>query len=297
MVMNYGSSWLGQLGPSVLGLAPIVGNVMCGVLILLSGWWISRRIAYSVGLGLKRLSVDALVASSLATASLWATRCVAITMMLGQFGIQMASIAAVFGAASLAVGLALQGTLQNTAAGLMLLLLRPFRVGDLIEVDSGICGTVRHVGVFSTEIARLDGVTVFVPNARLWGASIHNLTVGGRRRLDVSVGIGYADSISDARSVIEQVLSGESMLLTDTAPVVLVREYGDSAVVLTVRAWVHPKDFAVAGSRILELVKPALLEAGCSIPYPVREVRITSHVQGPPLPHIGERRERVHLEE
>lgn len=213
------------------------------------------------------------------TVTLWLIRAVVAVVALGQLGVQTASILAVFGAAGLAIGLALQGTLQNIAAGFMLMALRPFKVNDLIELDgSHAMGNVNHVGLFATEITRIDGIRLFMPNSKIWGAAICNYTANGVRRMDIAIGLSYDSPIPQAMEAVTALLADEAALLPAYAPVIAVDDYAESSVTLKIRVWTRPEDYWAARWRILLNVRPALEAIGCSFPYPTREIRIAGTV-------------------
>ena len=162
-------------------------DILMALLILAVGWWMSNRVANTLRRALGRTNADATLTPVLASLALWAIRVIAIVAALGKFGIAAASILTVLGAAGLAIGLALQGTLQNIAAGLMLLLLRPFRVGDYIEGVGTTAGTVNEIGLFTTRLTKNDGVIMFVPNSTIWANPVTNYSANERRRVVLNV--------------------------------------------------------------------------------------------------------------
>jgi small conductance mechanosensitive channel len=173
------------------------------------------------------------------------------------------------------VGLALQGTLANFSAGVMLLVFRPFRVGDFVEC-AGTAGSVKEIGVFSTLLATPDNVAIVVPNAGIFGAVIKNYSANDTRRNDLVIGISYDDDIAKAVAVMQQVLSADERVLRDPEPVVAVAELGDSSVNLVVRPWCSSDDYWALRFDLTRRLKEALEESGCSIPYPQRDVHLQS---------------------
>ena len=159
----------------------------------------------------------------------WLTMAFVVVAVLGLFGIPTASLVAVLGAAGLAVGLALQGTLSHFAAGVMLLVFRPFRVGDLVEVGGDV-GKVKEIGIFSTVLNTTDNVRTIIPNAEVWGKPIKNYTANDTRRIDMVIGVGYGDDLSVAKETIERVVSADERVLADPEPQVAVSNLGDSSV-------------------------------------------------------------------
>ncbi|MBD3220463.1 mechanosensitive ion channel [bacterium] len=194
-----------------------------------------------------------------------------IVAVLGSFGVQTASIVAVIGAASFAVGLALQGSLSNFAAGVMILLFRPFKVGDWVEV-AGVSGGVKSIAIFSTTLATADNVRIEVPNSKIYGDIIKNYAGYDTRRIDMVVGIGYGDDMARAIEVITGVLKADERVLAEPAPQVAVAEMGDSSVNLVVRPWVKGSDYWGARFDLTQGIKAALDENGIEIPFPQRVV-------------------------
>ena len=200
---------------------------------------------------------------------------VVLVAALGIVGIQTASLLAVFGAAGLAVGLALQGTLSNFAAGVMLLLFRPFHVGHYIEAG-GTAGSVVAIGLFVTTLNTPDNVQILVPNAAVWGGTIKNYAANETRRNDLTVGISYADDIGRAIKIVLDVLAADSRVLAEPASLVAVSELADSSVNLVVRPWCKSADYWAVRFDLLRLIKEALEQGGVSIPFPQRDVHIVS---------------------
>jgi len=193
--------------------------------------------------------------------------------VLGLFGIETTSLVAVLGTAGLAVGLAIQGTLANFASGVMLLLFRPFRIGDYIDA-AGVAGTVSEIGLFSTTLHTPDNVKIIVPNSGIFGATIKNFSANDTRRNDIVLGISYDDDISDAIAVVTTVLSKDSRVLSDPEPIVAVSELSDSAVNLVVRPWCRKDDYWSLRFDLIRRFKEELEQNGCSIPYPQRDVHL-----------------------
>ncbi len=194
-----------------------------------------------------------------------------VILVLAEFGIQTASIITVLGAAGLAIGLALQGTLQNVAAGLMLLFIRPFKVGDAIECAAG-TGTVDEIGMFMTRMHTAQGLYIAVPNSRVWSDSIVNYSTRPRRRIDLLIGISYDDDIDDARKLILGLATKDERVIGEPGPIVVVKNLGDSSVDLELRAWVKRQDYWDVRFELTRAAKYALDKAGISIPYPHRQI-------------------------
>ena len=188
-------------------------------------------------------------------------------------GVPTTSFLAVLGAAGLAVGLAMQGTLSNVAAGVVLLIFRPFRVGDFIDAG-GVAGTVEVLGLFTTKLNTPDNVHIVVPNSAINGGTIKNFSHNQTRRNDLVVGISYDDDIALAIQTIRAVLDAEDRVLKDPEPVVAVSEMADSSVNLVVRPWCNASDYWVLRWDLIRSIKESLEAAGCTIPYPQRDVYV-----------------------
>lgn len=192
---------------------------------------------------------------------------------LAQLGVQTTSVLAVLGAAGLAIGLALQGTLSNIAAGIMLLWLRPFGVGDYIETSNA-AGTVNEVGLFVTHLTSFDGIYRFVPNSELWNTTLVNYSRNLTRMTNLEVGIGYSSDIEKAKQILIDLANSDDRVVKDPAPVVFVENLGDSAVVLRYRVWIGTADYWATQRYLLEDAKRRLEAAGIEIPFPQRVVHL-----------------------
>jgi small conductance mechanosensitive channel len=194
-----------------------------------------------------------------------------IIAALQRFGVEATGLVAVFGAAGLAIGLALQGTLSNVAAGVMLLMFRPFKIGDFVDTG-GKVGTVKEVGLFTTELATGDNVKVIVPNGQTWGSAISNFSANPTRRVDLMMGIDYGDNIDTAMATINRVIGEESRALTDPESTVAVAELADSSVNIVVRVWVNSADYWGVRWDLTKKLKEQLEADGISIPFPQQTV-------------------------
>ena len=183
------------------------------------------------------------------------------------------------GAAGLAVGLALQGSLGNFAAGVLMIIFKPFKVGDFIE-GAGVAGIVEHIEIFTTQLKTPDNKTIIVPNAKLTGDNITNFTVKGTRRVDFVFGIGYGDDIDKARGIIKEIIDKDERVMKEPEPVIVVSELGDSSVNFTVRAWTSAGDYWSFYFDTIENVKKQFDAQGVSIPFPQRDVHIYEHKKG-----------------
>lgn len=193
--------------------------------------------------------------------------------VLSQFGVQTASIIAVLGASVLAIGLALQGTLSNVAAGAMLLILRPFKVGDAVSIG-GTTGVVDSIGLFTTEMHTFDNIGVSMPNSRVWGNEIQNMNKFEIRRVDMEFGIGYDDDMDKAISIINEVLGADERVLPEPEPLLAIGSLGDSCVNIRVRPWTRTPDVWPLRYDIIKKVKEEFDVNDISIPYPQRDVHM-----------------------
>ena len=198
---------------------------------------------------------------------------------LGQLGVQTTSFVAVIGAAGLAIGLALQGSLSNFAAGFLMIIFRPFKVGDFIE-GAGTSGTVEHIQIFTTQLKTPDNKTVIIPNAALTADNIVNWSTKGTRRVDMVAGIGYDDDIDKARQVLADIIAEDNRILKDPAPLIAVNELADSSVNFVVRPWVNAADYWGVYFDVTEKIKKRFDEAGLNIPYPQQDVHVYQHQSG-----------------
>ena len=195
---------------------------------------------------------------------------------MNQLGIQTTSFVALLGAAGLAIGLALQGSLSNFAAGFLMILFRPFKVGDYIEA-AGTAGTVEEIQIFTTALRTPDNKLVIVPNAKLTADNIVNWSAKGTRRVDMVFGIGYGDDIDRARSVIREIIEADPRVLKDPAPLVALWQLGESSVDFVARPWVKSADYWSVWFDTTEKVKKAFDAEGISIPFPQRDVHVYQH--------------------
>jgi len=249
-------------------------DVVAAVAILVVGWLIARwaavltrRIAERTG------RLDRTVTNLLARLARWTVLAFTLIAVLGRFGVQTASLVALLGAAGLAIGLALQGALSNVAAGVMLIALRPFNVGDAVDI-AGISGVVDDMNLFATGLTGFDGVPQHVPNGNIWGKAIKNFSQADRRRNDLVVGIGYGDDIGAALEVVQGLLAGEARVLDEPAPLVAVQSLGDSSVNLLMRYWTLAADFYATQLDLTRAVKEHFDAGGISIPFPQRDLHL-----------------------
>jgi len=249
-------------------------DILGAIALLVIGWNIASWIQRAVARALDRIpQMDATLKPFIARLVWWIIIVFVLVAVLNQFGVHTTSIIAVLGAAGLAIGLALQGTLANVAAGVMLLILRPFNVGDYVDAG-GDAGTVIEIGLFNTELRTFDGLCRMIPNAKIWGNTITNFSRNPTRRIDVPVGISYGDDVNGAMAVLLDMLKADARILDDPAPEVMVKELADSAVVINLRCWARIDDFWAAHWDVNRNAKLALDAAGYTIPFPQRDLHI-----------------------
>lgn len=247
-------------------------SVIGAILLLIVGFIIASQIRRGVYAGIKKTKHgDETLARFISKVARYGVLVVVFVMVLSQFGVQTASIIAAMGAAGLAIGLALQGTLQNVAAGLVLLLLRPFRVGDYVDCGE-VSGVVQEIGLFATEFKTLEGLYVLAPNSSVWGTPVKNYNRHNVRRFDLTIGIGYSDNIDLAMNTMRDLVAKHALVLSDPEPYLFVDSLGDSAVGVTCRVWIKTADWWPTSRQLTKDAKEAFDKAGLSIPFPQRDV-------------------------
>ena len=252
-------------------------DVLGAIAILIIGWTIAGWAKSGTQRALSRVSwMDNTLRPIFASMVRYLVMIITLIAVLNQFGVETTSIIAVLGAAGLAIGLALQGTLSNVAAGVMLLFLRPFRVGDYVTA-AGVGGTVKEVGLFATELATPDNVYISVPNSSIFSSSISNFSRHATRRLDIGVGISYGANLNQALEVLRGVIDTDGRALDDPAPEIMVMELADNAVTLNMRFWVNASDFWPCKFAVTKAVNEALDAAGIEIPFPQRVVHLQNN--------------------
>lgn len=260
--------WIETQGPSVLAA---FGILVGGYLVALLARRILRRV-------LARSRVDTTVTAFVAGLTYFAILGMAIVAMLGKFGVETASFVALFGAVAFAIGFALQGALANFAAGLIILILRPYKVGDFITAG-GTAGTVREIQLFSTSLTTPDNLHAMIPNGKIGSDIITNHSTFDVRPLDLAIGISYGASIQEAVRVLEGVLTSDPRVLADPAPQVLVTGLEPTCVRLLVRGWVKRMaegDFGVMRFELTRRVKETLDASGFEVPMPAQVVHLQS---------------------
>jgi len=246
-------------------------NFLGALLIFFIGRWVAKSVSSLLRKALSKAKVDVTLVSFIDNLAYTAMLVFIVIAALAEVGVQTASVVAVLGADGLAVGLALQGSLANFASGVLLLVFKPFRVGDYVEI-SGVGGTVQAIHVFNTVLNDPNNIRIIVPNGQVTSGNILNYTINGTRRIDLTASVSYDDDLRKARQVIENVLAAESRILPDPAPQVEVKAMADSSVDFAVRPWVKVDDYWPVYFALTEGLKTALEENGMTIPFTTQEI-------------------------
>ena len=258
----------------IKGLIIVYGSrVILAVVVLIIGLWIIKRIVKLAAKAMHNREVDESLRPFLRSIISALLKIMLIISVAGMIGIQVTSFIAVLGAAGLAVGLALQGSLANFAGGVLILLLKPFKVGDFVDTGTH-SGTVREIQIFYTYITTTQNQEIIVPNGSLSNNAIKNYSFHETRRLDMSFGIGYNDDIDLAKSILDKIVKEDSRFLTDKVHDIFVEELADSKVNIHLRAWLNSADFWDVSNNLNEKVKKAYDAQNISIPFPQRDIHI-----------------------
>lgn len=256
-----------------LYLVPWGINLALALVIFIVGRWIAKGICNLVRRLMNKAKMDEILTSFISNILYTALLVIVIIAALDKLGVNTSSILALFAAAGLAVGLALKDSLSSFAAGVMLVLFKPFRSGDLIEA-AGITGIVEQLRIFSTVLATLDNREITIPNSQIYGGTIINYSARNTRRIDMVFGISYEDNIKKAKALIEETINEDQRILRNPEPTIMLMELADSSVNLAVRPWVNPNDYWAVRSDLMEKVKEKFDANGISIPFPQRDVHL-----------------------
>jgi small conductance mechanosensitive channel len=251
-------------------------KLLLAIITLIIGLWIIKFFIKGIGRAMERGKVETTLHKFLLGLISVILKVMLIISVASMIGIQMTSFIAVLGAAGLAVGLALQGSLANFAGGVLILFFKPYKIGDFIDA-SGFMGTVKEIQIFNTILKTVDNKTIIIPNGTLSNASITNFSTEPTRRVDMTFGIGYSDDIQKAKGILESLLKSDSRVLNDPAYMIVVSELADSSVNLVVRAWCNSADYWGIYFSMQEKVKLEFDKQGISIPFPQRDVHVYNH--------------------
>ena len=248
-------------------------KILGGIAMLIAGWILARLVRRSLRKFFERTAFDETLEVFLTNLVYWMVLIFVFVAVLRLVGFETTSMIAVLGAVGFALGLAMQGTLSNFSAGVMLLIFRPFKVGDFVEAG-GISATVTEIGIFDTTLNTGDNIRVTAPNSEIYGKVIKNYSYNDTRRIDMVIGISYDDDIQVAVDTIRRVLGGDSRVLQNPEPLVAVSELGDSSVDLVVRPWCLRQDYSGLRFDLNRRLKEQLENCGCNLPYPQRDVHL-----------------------
>ncbi len=251
-------------------------KLLLAIITLLVGLWIIKAMTKGIRKGMDKRNMDATLKPFVVGLFSIILKIMLLISVVGMVGVQMSSFIAILAAAGLAVGMALSGTLQNFAGGVMILIFKPFKVGDLLEAQ-GYLGVVHEIQLFNTILVSLDNKTIIIPNGGLSTGSMVNYSTQPTRRADMTFGIGYADDIDKAKSILNGLLANHDKVLKDPAHFIAVSELADSSVNFTVRAWVNAADYWEVFFYMQETVKKEFDKNNIGIPFPQRDVHVYNH--------------------
>lgn len=257
-----------------IGMAIEYGpQLILAIVVLIIGLWIIGKVVRLVQAGLNKSGTDETLAKFLCSLTSIILKALLFISVAGMVGIETTSFIAILGAAGLAIGLALQGSLANFAGGVLILLFRPYKVGDFVDAQ-GVAGTVFEIQIFNTIIKTPDNKRIIVPNGAISNGIITNFSAEETRRVDFVFGIGYDDDIAKAKATLQRIMSEDSRIHSDPEPFVALGELADSSVNFTVRVWVNAADYWGVFFDTTEKVKLVFDEEGISIPYPQTDVHL-----------------------
>ena len=262
-----------QLNVLVEGASKFGLQIVAAIAVFVIGRWLARRISNLIERGLTRAETDPALVSFFRNIVYFGLLVLVIIAAVGQLGVQTTSFIAILGAAGLAVGLALQGSLANFAAGVLMIIFRPFKSGDFVEA-AGTAGVVEEIQLFTTTMRTPDNKTIIIPNAQVTSGTITNYSARDTRRLDLVFGVSYTDDLDKVKRVIGEVLADEPRLLKDPEPLVGLLELGDSSVNFAVRPWVNSSEYWPVFFDLQEAMKKRFDKEGISIPFPQRDVHL-----------------------
>lgn len=261
-------STLGQI------VADFGTKLLAAIAIWIVGFWLANKIVASINFAMQKHKVDPTLHSFTISFLNITFKAFVFIIILTTMGVQMTSIVAVLGAASLAIGMALSGTLQNIAGGMVILVFKPFRVGDTIITADGKTGVVKKIMIFTTQINTFDNQVLFVPNGTLSNGIITNLSMGKNRRTDLTVAISYGDDVNRAREVATKILSSDKRILKDPQPVTVLDSLDDSSVTLIIRYWTKYSDLLATRADILEKIYKEFPKHKLNFPFPQMDVHV-----------------------
>lgn len=248
-------------------------KLITALAIFFIGKWLAHLARKGVRRAMVRAHVDEVLVGFLSSLMFYALMVAVLISAIGQVGVQTTSFVAILGAAGLAIGFALQGSLANLAAGVLLILFRPFKVGDFVTAG-GVSGIIEEIGILFTQMRTPDNCRIILPNSKGLGSEIINFAANPTRRVDMVFGIGYGDDIDKAKAILKELIAKDDRVLAEPAPLIAVSELGDSSVNFIVRPWVKKEDYWALFWEMQENVKKRFDAEGVSIPFPQRDVHL-----------------------
>jgi len=268
---------LNTILPKLQELITLYGlKVIAAAVIFIVGRWVAKGLKRLIVRALIKGKVDETLVSFFGHLTYFTLLAFIIIAALNQLGIQTTSFIAILGAAGLAVGLALQGSLANFAAGILMIIFRPFRVGDYVE-GGGTAGIVEEIQIFTTKLRTPDNKSIIIPNAKITGDNIVNYSAKDSRRMDMIVGVSYDDDYDQVKEVLQDILAKDGRILEEPAPTIGIVEFGDNSVNFAFRPWVKTAEYWDVYFALTEAIKKRFDEEGITIPYPQRDVHLFEH--------------------
>ncbi|WP_257667444.1 mechanosensitive ion channel family protein [Parapedobacter tibetensis] len=266
-----------KFAEAAIEFAPRIATaVLSAIIILLIGLWVISLIRRLTNKIFEKRNLDRSLRTFLSNLINWTLKILLFIVVVSQLGVQTSAFIALIGAGGLAIGLALQGSLANFAGGVLILTLRPFRVGDFISTSSGTSGSVVAIDIFSTKLNTPQNQRIVIPNGELSNSSITNFTALGTRRTWFDIGVSYGANLKEAKEILTKVVTNNEFAFKEPAPQIMVTELGDSAVNLSVRVTTSNENFWVMHEQLIIDCKEALDKAGIEIPFPQRDVHVYS---------------------
>jgi small conductance mechanosensitive channel len=248
-------------------------RLISAAIIFVVGWTVIKLIKKLIMRIMVKREMEPTLSKFLADILIWTLKILLFVTVISRLGVENSSFVAIIGAAGLAVGLSLQGSLSNFAGGVLIIMFKPFKVGDFIEAQ-GVMGTVKQIQIFVTQLSTVGNQVIFVPNGVLSNGTIINYTYASTRRADLTVGISYSSNIKRAKEIAMEVMEKHPMVLKDPVPIVLVKDLAESSINLAVRPWAELSDFFEMRSDVLEQIKNEFDANGITIPFPQRDIHI-----------------------
>lgn len=248
-------------------------NIFFALIILIVGRWMAKRIVGLIKRSMSKTKIDPMLSGFIGNIAYVLLMAFVLIAAISRLGVETTSIAAIFAAAGLAIGLALQGSLSNFASGVMIITFRPFKKGDYIEAG-GIAGTVNEMSIFTTELTTPDNKIIIVPNSNITGGNITNYSAQKTRRIDLVIGCSYSDDLKKVKEVLHKVITSHEKVHAEPEPMIAVSELADSSVNFVVRPWVDTADYWAVRFELIETIKTTFDKESISIPFPQRDVHM-----------------------